>query len=455
VTAVVATDSLGATARGHEPNRKDRRSSAIEHAVHAGLDDVWMLAARADAVDAAARGTLADALIGLGDVLVGRVLLVTCHRVELYGLGPMPELEIVDASVAGLRWLERQDAVEHLLRLAAGTESSVLGEDQILHQIRSSLREAQAHGPIDPRLGRLVQLSLAVGRQARAGWAPAERSLADRALGRLEASVGPLRGRMLLVVGTGEMGAELIRAAGVRGARLTIASRGLAHARRAAEAVGGEPVDLAEAARRAPGAAAIAIALSGAWRELDQIDATLPPTIELSSPTALSSSVRGGLGERYTGIDDLFSTPLGSWLSMGRTSDRGAGVAVMPEHDEETPAVPAATRGSTAVAGRDADAFLERASALVDEAVQSYAAWTASRRSVATIKTITARAEARRREQLDRLLKRLPDLGSRERDLIATLSSQLVAAILHDPLVRLREDRDGSAAEAARELFGL
>lgn len=92
---------------------------------------------------------------------------------------------------------------------------------------------------------------------------------------------------------------------------------------------------------------------------------------------------------------------------------------------------------------------------LVDEAAASYEAWLAGRQSVATLRALRSRADARRAAELDRLFRCPPDLDERERGLIERLSEQLVAAVLHEPSQRLRNDRDGSSVAAARTLFAL
>ncbi len=88
-------------------------------------------------------------------------------------------------------------------------------------------------------------------------------------------------------------------------------------------------------------------------------------------------------------------------------------------------------------------------------AAADYLAWLTGRDSVATLRRLRDRADARRRRELDRLFRRLPGLAERERELIGHLSVQLVASVLHEPSVSLRSDADGRRARAALALFGL
>ena len=142
----------------------------------------------------------------------------TCHRVELYlapgtFAAPLPELP------AGAERLEDVDAVRHLISVACGLDSAVVGEDQILHQLRGPIAERGAGRALDPVLDRLFQVPLHAGRRAHTWFDGSPRSLADVALDRIAAEIGPLEGRRILVVGVGRMGRLAAFAAMRRGAR--------------------------------------------------------------------------------------------------------------------------------------------------------------------------------------------------------------------------------------------
>lgn len=149
------------------------------------------------------------------------VPLVTCHRLELYLEGASEE----HAREAFARWLGRgggisaalvsgaavrsdRRAAEHLLRVAAGLESAVLGEDQVLGQVREAYRNAVAAAAPGPLLHRLFHAAFRAGRRVRAETALAggARSLPAAAIGLLTRRLGGLEGRCFLVVGAGEMG---------------------------------------------------------------------------------------------------------------------------------------------------------------------------------------------------------------------------------------------------------
>lgn len=243
----------------------------------------WVRGADAGALPAAERARLAAAWAAEA-ARPDRILLVTCHRVELYGIGPAP---------AGARGGD-----EHLLRVAAGLESAVIGEDEVLHQVRLALAGARTAGPKDSRLTRLFETAIAGGRRARAGRTATSAGLAEQALAWLGRHAH-LDGEPVIVGGAGRMGTALARAAAAAGARVTIASRDPRRAAAAAAAIGVQAADLENGARSAARAAAVAVALAGPWEQLRE---PLPPCADLSCPSAVPPPARG----RYLGVDDLF-----------------------------------------------------------------------------------------------------------------------------------------------------
>jgi glutamyl-tRNA reductase len=333
----------------------------------------------------------ADAML---EFHTGWALLSTCHRVELYGMGPVPRWP-------GVRTLRGRPAARRLIRVAAGLESTVPGEDEVLRQVRDALATARRRG-VDERLARLFEVAIATGRKVRAGRRQAGPGLAARALAWLDARVGLAR-QPVLVAGTGVMGTALARAAAEAGAVVTVAGRNLSRA----------SVDLAAAAAVAPRTAAVAVALATPWEELGGQAGRLPPVADLSSPPAVPEPVRTALGGDFLGIDALYA-----------------------RSGPETP-------------------WAARAAALVEESADEFAGWLAGRGSVQTLRALQAQAEQRRQQRLERLLNRLPDLSQRERELISAMSEQLVTDLLHEPLRALRSDSDGSGGEAARRLFRL
>lgn len=407
----------------------DERAPALGAARGAALASPWALIARAGALDADERAAFEAALpASAGAPLADRLLLATCQRVEWYGRGPAPELADLVRHWPALVVRTGDAAVEHVLRLAAGLDSAIVGEDQVLHQLRAALRAARERGPLHPEIGRLFETAIAVGRRARSrsGSTRTIEALALERLG-LTAAVPAGRAPRVLVVGAGAIGEQVARAAHAAGHEVAVASRNLAHARALATRIdaapGGGPsrepvaaLDLAGAAALAPTVDGVVVALAGPW-QLAVPHGAFPPVVDLSAPAAIGPAVRAALEPRWTGIDEL--------MAAARTAD-APGDAV----------------------------FAARAEMLVRAAAADHRRWHAGRASVPELRRLAARAERRRAADVAALQRRLPGLGPEQRALIDQFSEQLVARLLHEPLARLRVDEDGSIAEASRRVFG-
>jgi glutamyl-tRNA reductase len=364
------------------------------------------------------------------------ILLRTCHRVELYSINsPSPDLRVLtppDLPAGGVR-LEGLAAARHLLTVAAGLDSVVVGEDQILHQLRECLSDRRVPGAeecpvdvgthaadaleLDPIIERLFQVALHLGRETRAWREGPPRSLGDVATDRVEVTTGPLLGKRVLVVGAGRMARLAALAASRQGAMVLVANRSPERAAALAWDANGEPAPFGPDAPL-PDVHAVIPAISARWRLSPQARSALiggsMPVVDLSSPPALDPELRVALGERYASVDDLARS----------TQDQ-----IRPRLRNR----------------------LERA---IDAAEAQFASWVHARASVPAIQVLSDIAETRRTEELERLFRRL-DLGDRERELVEQMSRRLVAGLMHAPLASLREDATGDLDRAARALFSL
>ncbi len=367
------------------------------------------------------------------------ILLRTCHRVELYaadtedtgGFWPA-RLALPELPAGGLR-LEGLDAARHLFQVATGLDSVVVGEDQILHQLRECLGDrrvpnadlcpvpigsqaADAIG-LDPVLERLFQVALHLGRETRSWREGPPRSLADVALDKISASTGPIIGRRVLVVGAGRMARLVALAAQRQGARVVVANRSADRAAALAWDAGGEPAAFGPEAPL-PDVDAVIAAISARWPISDAArDALLAgpmPIVDLSSPPAFEPDMREALGERYTSVDDLARSPQDALRKRLRV----------------------------------------RFERIIDDALATFASWASARASVPAIQALSEHAESRRAEELDRLFRRM-ELDDHERALVEQMSHRLVAGLLHAPLASLREDASGDLDRAVRVLFSL
>jgi glutamyl-tRNA reductase len=362
-----------------------------------------------------------------------RVMVVsTCHRAELYLVtGPGdPRIGVPPLPVGGRRLADR-DAARHLFRVAAGLDSVVAGEDQILHQLRDCLAErhlgglegrsdnAAIVGPgrLHPVLERLFQIALHVGREARSWREGPPRSLAHVALDAVERVTGALQGRTLLTVGAGRMGRLVALEGARRDAQVLVANRSWDRARALAHDAGGRAVPYGEG-EPLPACDAVVLAIAAPWELGPAAAATLVasslPIVDLSSPPSIARDLRDRLGPRYVSVDDLAHGPVDSVR----------------------------------------DRMRRRFERLLESADAEFVQWVRVRDAVPAIQALTEQAEARRAAELDRLVRRA-GLGDHERELVEQMSHRLVSGILHGPLARLRDDTSGEAEQAARDLFGL
>ena len=182
-------------------------------------------------------------------------VLATCNRSEFYAVSgdPLRAEASLRSALARLRGPDalgfvthryrrtNRDASRHLLRVAAGLDSMVLGDVQILGQVRDAYQVARQANAIGPALDRLLQRALCTGRRARAetGIATGNASMPSAAISLLRSELGTLANRDIAVIGAGETGRLLVTNAMTdRGVRLTVINRSLARAARLAEDVG-------------------------------------------------------------------------------------------------------------------------------------------------------------------------------------------------------------------------
>lgn len=258
------------------------------------MNRLWAMTVDAGEVDAASRANAARAMSKLPGIL-----LTTCHRVEVYCVGEQPPVDVA-------RVLRGPDAVRHLMRVACGLESVVVGEDEVLHQVREALAGAKAP---DRRLHRLFEAAIATGRKARSGRTASSGNLAHRAVGWLQQKTDVSR-RMVLVAGAGHMGATLAHVLAGAGAEVVISSRHRDRAVELARLYRGKGVDLRDGARLLDDASAVAVALGGPWIELNGVSLSqLPPIADISAPQAVPSEMRERLNGGFLGIDDLYRQP--------------------------------------------------------------------------------------------------------------------------------------------------
>ena len=371
------------------------------------------------------------------------VVLSTCNRTELYLGDPDAARAEAEAAAAldalsGLEpgtlepsvyRLRDEAAALHLFRVAAGLDSLVPGEGEILGQVRTAY-EIGAPGPV---LDRLFRQALHVGKAVRTQTAIAERPASVSAAGAALAQqvFGDLSGRRILLIGTGTVAEQAARSLVSRGATIAfVANRTFAGAVDLASRYGGD-----------------AVLLERLGPELERADVVVSST---SSPgfVVRKEDVARALPARKG--RSLFLIDLAVPRDLDPAIHELDGCYLYDIDDLQ--AVVADT-----LAGRRNEAA--RAESMVAEEAARFRQWEASLDVVPAIASLRARAEEIRRSELEKAGSRLGGLSESERRAVESLTAQIVNKLLHLPTIRLKEAAaaaDGVIyAETVRHLFGL
>jgi glutamyl-tRNA reductase len=400
----------------------------------ASVADRELLAAPAREIEADLAGFVA--LGGIEEVAV----LSTCHRVELYAATRCPAAAVVALRQAlntrarrelPLFQLQGADAFRHLTRVASSLESAILGEPQILGQVKGAFQAALDSGAAGPELTRHLNHALQAAKRVRAesaigrsgvSWGHAAATLAEKV-------IGPLAGRRVVVVGAGEMARLSAQHLRERGALVTVLNRTLEHARALAAEVGAEarPLEALEeellrsdvVVSAAPAAAeafhpeAMARLTARRRRPLVMVDLAVPRAIPAES---------GRVRDVYLcDVDDL------ERVMKASLEERGAAIA----HAER----------------------------ILHEELARWARAEAERGAAPLIAEMRQRAATIARAEVERTLRRVGVDPELERRLDA-MAGSIVSKLLHQPSARLRraacEGGEGEALVAAAcEIFAL
>ncbi|GAA4942183.1 glutamyl-tRNA reductase [Actinomycetospora succinea] len=384
-----------------------------------------------------------------GDHVTEAMLVSTCNRVEIYAVvetfhGGLTEVSSVLARHAHAEVSDLTDhlyvhyagsAVEHLFSVAAGLDSMVVGEAQILGQLRASYNEARELGSAGRVLHELAQQALRVGKRAHTetGIDAAGASVVSEALADAESALGGLAGRRALVVGAGSMGAlsaAHLRRAGV--AEIVLANRSEENAERLAVSL------------RAEGTLARATGLDALRAEIAAADV-------LVASTGAVGTVVGE--EDVRAARDAAAAPL-VVCDLGLPRDVDPRVGALPG----VLVIDLAALGER-LRSASAGLAVEEARGIVAEEVRGYFAAQRTAEVTPTVTALRRRAAEVVDAELLRLDGRLPDLDEHARDEVAQTVRRVVDKLLHTPTVqvkRLAQSPGGDTyAEALRELFEL
>jgi glutamyl-tRNA reductase len=363
---------------------------------------------------------------------IPHVLLTTCNRTELFAWDSGQDdssawqLSRALARAAGLTsgeltshvFVKRGlDATLHLVRVAAGLDSLVVGEEQILGQIRQALRMARESGMSNAPLEGVVSRAVEASRRIRGASALGRRpSLASAAVlaaqGTPELWATGLAGQHAIVLGAGVMGRSAAQSLVAAGARVSVLNRTLDHAERLSTELG-ESVQSAafDALPLLLADASVLVAATGARRFVVESDtvrsvaarhhASPLVLVDVGLPRNIDPAVRAIPGVRLIDLDDL---------ERLRPND---------------------------AAGRQAE--LDRAEVLAAEAARSIESWLRVRAIGPAIADLRRQGEGVRSLELGRAAQRLAGLTPQQRAAVDQLTEAIVNKLLHGPTIALRQ----------------
>ncbi|MBI4496572.1 MAG: glutamyl-tRNA reductase [Chloroflexi bacterium] len=370
-------------------------------------------------------------------------VLATCNRTEIY--------TTVRNAEVGTRHLQRflsawsamppdqvatflysashDKAARHLFRVAAGLDSLILGEEQILGQVRDAMHLAHAHNSLDPALYALFRHALRSGKAAHTYTAISRKavSVSAAAVALARDHFGSLAGCQVLVISAGEAGKLTARSLADSGAgAITVTSRTYERAAVLAASLGGRAVpfeDLPQALAQAD-VVVSSTAAPGYVLTADEVRAALAQRperplflIDIAVPRDIDPAVGALSGVVLRNIDDL------QRLAEANLNGRRQEVA--------------------------------KVEALVDREVRSFLEWWNRRDVIPTVAALRNQADAIRRAELERTLAHL-DLSEAERTRIDAMTNAIVKKLLHHPLTYLKANPDEQGyIEAVRTLFAL
>jgi glutamyl-tRNA reductase len=374
------------------------------------------------------------------------VVLSTCNRTEVYAVAErfhgayadirdfLCELGNLDPADLQPHLYSQHDdaAVTHLFEVAAGLDSAVLGETEILGQVRGAWETAQAEGGAKATLNLLFRHAVETGKRARTETAISRStaSVSSAAVEMATERLGSIAGKRVLVVGAGEM-SEGVTAAllGAGATDITVTNRTHERAVGLAARVHGRVVPYADLAAAMTNADVLltcsragTVVVDSVLVENARALVTTPLLIvDIAVPRNVAADVAALAGVTLLDLDDLRD-----WAARG---------IELRSHEAEHVRI------------------------IVGEEVERFAVETTARQAAPLVSMLHAQAEAIRSAELDRLASKLSSLTAVQRDAVEALTKGIVAKLLHHPSVRLKDDAGTPQGErnaaAVRDLFDL
>ncbi|MGB5524365.1 MAG: glutamyl-tRNA reductase [Polyangiales bacterium] len=372
------------------------------------------------------------------------LLISTCNRVELYAtsVDPVAASKNAKEAFAGrlsepvgdeVLYQERGvDVIRHVFRVASSLDSLVVGEPQILGQVKEAFDAAKGAGTVGTLLGRCFTQAFATAKRVRreTGIAEGTVSVSSIACELAKKIFGNLEGRRTLLLGAGEMGESAARSLRQTGTQLHVVNRSEERAQRLAEVCGGRAVPYEQ--------------LSVELADADVVIASTASEKFILTPELMKAVVRTRRHRPLFIID----------IAVPRDVDPRVGnmdnVFVYDVDDLQQVA-----EENLSVRAREAT----RAEQIVEEEVEAFLSWRRSLELAPTIVALRKRFGQIAAEELERALPRLDDASASDRAVLEAMGRSLVNKLLHQPMTQLKAgagEPDGALLiDAARRLFAL
>jgi glutamyl-tRNA reductase len=379
-------------------------------------------------------------------ILQETLVLSTCNRSEIYGVPPetshecapglssfLSEFHSVRPDVLGVSLYHHYDreAVQHLFRVAAGLDSMLLGEAEILGQVREAYRYAHEYGATGPVLNRLFQGALEVGKRVRSETELGTRpmSVASAGVKLAERIFGKMNERSALVLGAGTISEQVVNQLRDRGiARLFIMNRSRERADELAVRVGGKVVEWGE------------------WETALTASDVVVASVASEEPVLRREILQAAMSAR--GNRALFLMDLG----MPRNVEASAAElynAYVYNIDDLTEIVEQNRHAR--------ESEIPKADAIVDEHVGKFLSWQASVELVGLVDALRARLREERAAFIRARMDSMNHLSAGERERMESMMDELLEKLLLEPAERLRGEKELRRkiqnVEALRDLF--
>jgi glutamyl-tRNA reductase len=389
-------------------------------------------------------GRLNDSLLLLRSHIPQGVILSTCNRTEIYTVNASNEetnaktgldflkvmLEVPDDQLPNYIYTHRDtEAAMHLFRVTSGLESMVVGEYEVLGQVRQALEAAEKMGTVNLPLRHTFQSAIRTGRLVReqTGISRNALSVSSAAVDLAADIVGDMKKCIMLIIGAGEAGRLVAQVAVKRGvSQIVIASRTKERAQSLASILNGMPTDLHDLDRELTTTNIVVTCADAPHRILgfDRVEAVMKKRpylplviIDIAIPRNVEPEVSNIKGVFLYNIDDL------------------TGIAKRNRKQRENE--------------------IQRAEQIITDEVSKFDSWWHDLEIRPLVGALMSRAEEIRLAQLNKTLKRLPPLSDEQRQNLEAMTKSIITKILKEPVQYLKTNGNSRQTEFVKQLFNL